>query len=71
MKILYVFEKIINSYINSAAKDDNKILVEVIWASTNIAAGTFNQVQALMNSNLPCSILHINRHKKDNDVKYL
>ncbi len=54
---------------NSVNPEDKKILTEVIWASSNISAGTQEQVDSMiLQSNLPKIIFQINKFKKDNKV---
>ena len=67
-KILQTFEKLINTYRNSANSQDNIILYEVIWAISNITAGTTLQVEAVIFSNLPKIIMNLNKLKKNNKV---
>ena len=65
---MQTFEKLINTYRNSANSQDNIILNEVIWAISNITAGTTNQVEAVIFSNLPKIIMNLNKLKKNNKV---
>jgi len=54
---------------NSSKSDDKIIIIEIIWATSNITSGTQEQIEkVILHSRLPKIILQINKFKKDNKV---
>jgi hypothetical protein len=56
---------------NSVSVEDKNIIFEIIWATSNITAGTWSQVESVVFSNLPKLVLQYNKFKKDNRVNLI
>jgi hypothetical protein len=63
-----ISEKLLNTYINSVNSNDKTILKDVIWCISNAAAGTQEQTDKVIRSNLLSIILQINKLKKDKSI---
>ena len=64
------FEKILNTFINSANPKDNSIIQSCIFALGNIAGGTAEQINKIFCTNLPKLILQVCKIKNTNAIYF-
>lgn len=64
------FEKILNTFINSANPKDNSIIQSCIFALGNIAGGTSEQINKIFCTNLPKLILQVCKIKNSNAIYF-
>ena len=68
--ILNTYKKILNTYRNTANKDDDEIIYLCIFCLSNIAGGPQHHCHALIISNLPSLILEILKSKNGNKIYF-
>ena len=68
--ILNTYSKILNTYRNTANKDDDEIIYLCIFCLSNIAGGPQQHCHALIISNLPSLILEILKSKNGNKIYF-
>ena len=68
--ILNTYTKILNTYRNTANKDDDEIIYLCIFCLSNIAGGPQQHCHVLIISNLPSLILEILKSKNGNKIYF-